>query len=113
MFYKQVDGGVNSLSDLPQGSYKCVASEYYNHSAEVSVTMLEYALVTSDVVTAVDLIITTRDKVSYLTDFIRLPDYSWRDSFGNVGNELSDVFPPELLSSVRLGSVDIDVVLEV
>lgn len=87
----------NSKSDLSPGLYECDCLVYQSPHDELKAFIFEYALFGSDFVSACDLLIVDAQESMFFRDFMRMPDRTWRDSYGARADALPALFPPEVL----------------
>ena len=87
---------INKISDLRQGTYSKVCSEYQNAGGTAAILINEYRHEFEESPCVVDLVIIDNMQFVRAADFMQLPSGQWRTSTGQVGPTLADVLPPEL-----------------
>ncbi|WP_034303068.1 hypothetical protein [Herbaspirillum sp. RV1423] len=87
---------INKISDLRQGTYSKVCSEYQNAGGTAAILINEYRYEFEEAPCVIDLIVIDNMEFVRAADFIQIQSGQWRTSTGQVGPTLADVLPPEL-----------------
>lgn len=95
MFFPFEFDSVNRLEDLADGTYQAVCSVYRRSGDARTLVLSEYRLRGESGPAACDLVVLEGPDV-YLRDFLRMPDRTWRDSYGRRGTNLADLLPDEM-----------------
>jgi hypothetical protein len=89
--------GGNCASHIPDGPYRGLCTFSKAPGEDFNVAFVEYTLEGRDQPTVVDLLLIDPRGDRFFRDFIRMPDRSWRDSYGARNDELNALLPPEIL----------------
>lgn len=86
---------VNQPGQLLAGEYRANCAVYSSPNSKTVVMHYEYTRVGATVADACDLLFVEESGATRMCDFIRMPDRSWRDSFGARSDSLLDLLPDE------------------
>ncbi|CAE6842469.1 hypothetical protein [Paraburkholderia aspalathi] len=87
---------INHREQLLAGEYATNCAVYSSLDGKTVVMHYEYTRVGAAVAEACDLLFVEESGATRMCDFVRMPDRSWRDSFGARSDSLLDLLPAEL-----------------
>jgi hypothetical protein len=87
---------VNRASELPAGEYAATCAIYASMDTSSTVMKFEYTRAGSAYASACDILLIDGSGTARMCDFLRMPDRSWRDSFGARSDSLLDLLPAEI-----------------
>lgn len=98
MFVHEVLETKNTKQQLQSGTYEGTCSLYVDLETKINCLLMEYGIKASDIVSAAEIIITNAQGEHFFRDFMKMPDDSWRDSYGKRADTLAELLPPEIMS---------------
>lgn len=98
MFFPFEIDSLNGLSQLPDGIYEAVCSVFRQRGTTRLLVLTKYRLRGGAECSACDLVVLEGESVLF-RDFQRMPDQSWRDSYGRRAAELQELLPPEMMTA--------------
>lgn len=98
MFAHEVLETKNTKEQLPPGIYEGTCSLYTDAKTKIHCLLMEYGIKASDTVTVAEIIITNEQEEHFFRDFMKMPDDSWRDSYGRRADTLVELLPQEIMS---------------
>jgi hypothetical protein len=99
---------INRREQLKAGNYAALCNTYVAPDGTATMIQFEYKLPDEELVAACDIVLVGPHGAVRACDFMRMPDRSWRDSFGGRADLLLDLLPREvanfrLVEQAKLG----------
>lgn len=112
MFIQINKFGKNSLKDMLVGVYESNAHVYHDTVLKETLYLIEYCLEGTTLCLAVDVLIKNNNGKVFFSDFIKMKDFSWRNTYGERNDDLFNMLPDrfrkmKFVESKKLPTVEV------